>query len=134
HVTGPGESGRFVSAVALKPTGWLLFVEQPSAEALAPVRQALLRGLLLFAIGIVVAFLASLWSASRLSGPIVQLRKSAQRFARGDLAARVEVKTGDDVEAVAEEFNHMAAQLQDYANALERKVEEKTAELAAALK
>jgi len=42
---------------------------------------------------------------------------------------RIDVKTGDEVEALASEFNFMAGQLQDYTTGLERKVSEKTAQL-----
>ena len=127
-------SGKFVSAIVVPTTGWLLFVEQSADEVLLPVRQALERGAAIFAIGIVLAFFASLWSARALTGPIVEVGRGARKIAEGDLGARIAVKTGDEIEALASEFNRMAAQLQEYTTGLEKKVEEKTAELQDALK
>jgi signal transduction histidine kinase/CheY-like chemotaxis protein len=86
------------------------------------------------AFGLAAALLAGYALARRLSGPIIEVRAAAQRIARGDLAARIRVTTGDEVEALADEFNRMAAQLQEYTGGLERKVEEKTARLQEAMR
>ena len=61
--------------------------------------------------------------------PIHALRAGAARLGSGDLGQRIAIKTGDEVEALANQFNDMAGRLQEsYAN-LERKVEERTQEL-----
>jgi GAF domain-containing protein len=61
--------------------------------------------------------------------PIHALRAGAARLGSGDLGQRIAIKTGDEVEALANQFNDMAGRLQEsYAN-LERKVEERTDEL-----
>ena len=66
----------------------------------------------------------------RLAGPIRALQDGAARIGRGDLTSRIEIRTGDELEALAERFNQMAVQLQEsYAN-LEGKVEERTRQLA----
>jgi signal transduction histidine kinase len=66
----------------------------------------------------------------RLAGPIRALQDGAARIGRGDLASRIEIRTGDELQALAEHFNQMAGQLQaSYAN-LEGKVEERTRQLA----
>ncbi|MDP2707172.1 MAG: NahK/ErcS family hybrid sensor histidine kinase/response regulator, partial [Burkholderiales bacterium] len=47
----------------------------------------------------------------------------------GALDHRLEIRTGDELESLAEQFNHMAAQLQEsYAN-LEQKIEDRTRQL-----
>src|ERR1043166_7241554 len=51
---------------------------------------------------------------------------------RGSAAAtfqRIAVKTGDELEALADQFNAMAGQLQESYAGLEKKVEERTHEL-----
>jgi signal transduction histidine kinase len=112
--------------------GWWLFVEQPEREAMAPVYSSALRTILMFVGGIAVALGASYLLARRLSGPILAVQEGAAKLAAGALETRIHVKTGDEVEALAEEFNRMAAQLQELYTGLERKVLEKTAELEAA--
>jgi signal transduction histidine kinase/CheY-like chemotaxis protein/HAMP domain-containing protein len=67
--------------------------------------------------------------AGRMVGPIQALRLGAARLGSGDLSQRIAVKTGDELEALADQFNAMAGQLQESYSGLERKVEERTYEL-----
>jgi signal transduction histidine kinase/CheY-like chemotaxis protein/HAMP domain-containing protein len=66
----------------------------------------------------------------RLVGPIQALRAGAARIGSGDLASRISIKTGDELEALADQFNQMADQLQASYADLEKKVELRTRELA----
>jgi signal transduction histidine kinase len=63
---------------------------------------------------------------------IQTIRAGAARIGTGDLAQRISIITGDEHEALAEQFNRMAEQLQDSYAGLERKVEERTHQLALA--
>ena len=56
-------------------------------------------------------------------GPIQALRAGAARIGSGDLAQRISVKTGDELEALADQFNDMAGRLQESYADLEKKVE-----------
>ncbi len=118
-----------LSAGYIPVAGWLVVVEQPRAEVLAPVYGRLARTALLTLAGVVAALLVSHYLARRLSEPILEMRRGAEKIAGGDLSTRIHVSTGDEVEALAHEFNRMADQLQDYTTGLERKVAEKTAQL-----
>ena len=60
-------------------------------------------------------------------------RQGAERFGAGALDRRIEVHTGDELEALAGQFNRMAADLQKSYAELEQRVEERTAELSEAL-
>ena len=108
---------------------WSVFVEQPVNEAFAPVYTSIVRTMILFVSGIAVALAASYFLARRLSQPILAVQKGAARLGSGNLETRIDVRTGDEVEALANEFNHMAAELQELYTGLERKVAEKTAQL-----
>lgn len=117
----------------IQPVGWTVFVEQPVEEAFAPLGAFLARtGIILFA-GLGMAGFASYHLARRLANPIQTLRTGALRLGAGDLDQRIEINTGDELEALAGEFNHMADQLQDSYATLERRVEERTQELSEAL-
>jgi len=114
---------------AIAPLGWQVFVELPLAEAYAPVYASLLATSLMLGGGLLLAVIASLVLAGRMVRPIRALQTGAARIGAGALDHRIEIASGDELEALGEQFNHMAAQLQDsYAN-LERKVEERTHEL-----
>ena len=61
--------------------------------------------------------LASLLLARRMVKPIQALQAGAARIGAGELGHRIEVKTGDELETLADQFNRTAAQLQEsYAN------------------
>src|SRR5262249_50375412 len=88
-------------------------------------------GLALF--GVILAVLGSLVLARRMARPIQTLQEGAARIGAGDLSHRLEVKTGDEIESLAEQFNTMTAQLRESYATLEHKVEERTRELTEAL-
>ena len=61
--------------------------------------------------------------------PIRALHDGAVRIGHGDLTQRIAIKTGDELEALGDQFNMMAARLQESYATLERKVEERTRQL-----
>jgi two-component system nitrogen regulation sensor histidine kinase NtrY len=61
--------------------------------------------------GIVVAVLASLWFAARITRPVVSLADAARRVAAGDLYAKVEVESSDELGELASAFNRMTEDL-----------------------
>ncbi len=61
--------------------------------------------------GILAAVLASLWFAARVSRPVVSLAEAARRVAAGDLNARVEVESTDELGELAASFNRMTEDL-----------------------
>jgi GAF domain-containing protein len=125
---------RVLSASAPIPKlGWLVFVEQPISEALAPLYTTLLNTGLVLGLGLAVAMLAGLLLARRMTGPIRELDAGAARIGAGALDHRIAVHTGDELEELAERFNTMAADLQSSYADLEKKVEDRTAELTEAL-
>jgi signal transduction histidine kinase len=118
---------------AVTPPGWFVFLEQPLTEAFRPLYASIFRTVLLLLAGIGLSVLASLVLAQRMVTPIRVLQEGAARIGAGDLGHRIEMRTGDEVETLGEEFNRMTTRLQEsYAN-LEDKVKERTSELAAAL-
>ena len=115
---------------AVPKLGWLVFYEQPTAQALAPIRDQLLRIALLIALGLLVAILAGTILARRMLIPITALRTGARRLGAGDFSHRIDVHTSDELEELAGQFNSMAGQLQETYTGLESKVEERTRDLA----
>jgi signal transduction histidine kinase len=122
-----------VAHSVIAPLGWIVFVEQPVIEALAPLRGAILRTGLLMLVGILVAVVASLALARKIGRPIEALRVGAARIGGGDLAHRIDVHTRDELQDLGEQFNRMAGQLQESYATLEQKVESRTRELSQAL-
>jgi signal transduction histidine kinase len=112
--------------------GWAVFVEQPDEEVYGPLYASLFRtsGFLLLSLG--MALFASLFVARRVVRPLQKLRHGVERISRGDMNSRLELKTGDEIEMLAEEFNKMTQSLQQAHAGLEQKVAARTQELAVA--
>jgi signal transduction histidine kinase len=108
---------------------WLVFVELPTDEAYAPLRATVTRTGWLFLGALALAGLAGTLLARKMVVPIQALRAGAARIGSGDLGQRISIKTGDEIEQLAEQFNDMATRLQDSYSDLERKVESRTREL-----
>ena len=115
------------------PLGWLVFVELPTSEAYAPLYDSIQRSGLLLLLGLLLALLAGLFLARRMVVPIQALRAGAARIGGGDLGQRISIKTGDELESLADQFNDMAGKLQESYAGLEQKVEVRTRELTESL-
>jgi signal transduction histidine kinase/CheY-like chemotaxis protein len=124
------EGRRVLSAYAeVTPPGWLVFAELPIDEAYAPLYDSALRSGIVILVALVLAIFAGLLLARRMVVPIRALRDGALRIGRGDLGQRISIYTGDELEALGDQFNAMAARLQESYAGLEGKVEERTRQL-----
>ena len=112
---GTGIDGQSVLTAAngVPKLGWFVMFEQPTAQALAPIRDQLVRIALLIALGLLVAILAGTVLARRMLIPITALRTGARRLGGGDFSHRIDVHTKDELEDLADQFNSMAGQLQE---------------------
>ena len=119
-----------LAANASIPTlSWTVFVEQPRAEALAPLYASALRTGILLLLGLLLSVAAGVVLARRMVTPIRALQAGAAEIGAGALDQRIHVDTGDELEALASQFNHMAAQLQESYADLEMKVDDRTRQL-----
>ena len=125
----PRASGVLSAHAAVAPLNWLVFVELPTAEAYAPLYRGIARSAISVVAAIVVALLAGLLLTRRMVVPIRALHDGAVQIGHGDLTQRIAIKTGDELEALGDQFNYMAARLQESYATLEHKVEERTRQL-----
>jgi signal transduction histidine kinase len=133
-VTQGLHGGQSLAAHApVEPLGWAVLVEQPLGEAFAPLQASIARSVILFALGLGLSVLASVILARRMVAPIRVLQSGAARIGAGELGHRIEVRTGDELEALGEEFNRTASRLQESYTSLEGKVTERTQDLREAL-
>jgi signal transduction histidine kinase len=121
------KGGKVISSFAIIPSlDWAVFIERPVEEAYEPLYASMLRTSTLLLIGLGVALLASFFVARRVLGPLRVLGQGVERIGSGDLGFRVDLKTGDEIERLADQFNEMAAHLREAYTGLERKVAERT--------
>ncbi|GHG89839.1 methyl-accepting chemotaxis protein [Comamonas sp. JC664] len=100
------------------PWGWVLgtgvYVEDVEREV-AAVRQRIL-----VAVGgaLLLALLAGVYLSRRVVRPVQELAQAARRVARGDLDARVAVRSADEVGQLSAAFNTMVGGLHEVVRAL----------------
>jgi len=74
-------------------------------------RSILRTGLVVGAAGIVIGVLLGWWTTERITRPVERLAAGARAVAGGDLSARVEVLSRDEIGELARTFNRMTEQL-----------------------
>jgi two-component system nitrogen regulation sensor histidine kinase NtrY len=109
-LTGPGTNAPNQSGGKPQLLGVLL-VGSSRRPLIEVQRQVVSTAMLVGGGGILVAVLASLWFAARVTRPVVSLAEAARRVALGDLNAKVEVESSDELGELAEAFNHMTEDL-----------------------
>ena len=117
------------SMAPIQPLDWKVFVEQPISEVYARLNASILRTGLLLLAGLVISALAAWALARSMVRPIRTLNEGARLIGAGNLDQQIVIKTGDELEGLADEFNRMTGQLRESYAGLERKVEQRTAEL-----
>ena len=92
----------------LPDLGWAVVNTVPARVAFAPLG-AFTQGSLLTAVGLVVVMGGiGVVVARRISRPIGRLAAAARAIGSGDLSPRITLRTGDEIERLANEFNRMA--------------------------
>ena len=115
----------------VRGTSWGLITEE-SWNVLMRSSQSYGRFLLLLlALGVIVPALLVTIGVRRITKPITDLIAAAQEVAGGKFGQKITAQTGDEIEELAGQFNLMSAQLQESYADLERKVADRTKELAA---
>jgi GAF domain-containing protein/HAMP domain-containing protein len=112
-------------------TAWGIVTQENWSDIVAPIRGYinLILGVLIIA-GLSTGAMVFL-STGRVLRPIHDLTRGAERIAGGDFDHTISAQTGDEVEILGEQFNLMAAELRESYEDLERRVADRTQELAA---
>ncbi len=127
----PATGERVISGFTRVPgTGWGLITQERWAEVAGPIRgyNKLLLGLLV--VGGVLSSTLIFFSIGRCLRPIKDLTRGAERLAGGDFEYTIAAGPGDEIGALAQQFNTMASALKESYRHLERRVAERTKELA----
>ncbi len=112
----------------IEGTGWGVIVEQPTQDAYAKMNNL---SQLALGLGVILSALAALlvWYIQRgVLHPLRVLSEGASALAGGQLMQRIIIRTGDEIEQLADEFNAMAQSLQSSQTQLEAFALEKSQE------
>ena len=121
------------SFALIRDFDWAVIVERPLEEAYEALYASMLRTSVLALIGLGMALFASYFLARRVIRPVRVLSEGVERIGAGDLGYQLNLKTGDEIEVLADQFNKMTSQLQESYVNLEHKVEDRTRELTESL-
>ena len=108
------------SHASIGTLGWVVFVETPTSEALAPVYNSVIRTAFLLLVGISLSLFGAFLLSRRIVEPISMLQAGAARIGLGNLQHQIEIKSGDELEDLADEFNRMTVRLKDSYDHVER--------------
>ena len=111
--TGMDLNGQTIAAAAAPVHGpdWTVVVEQPLSEAFGPIYAALKRTATILVVGTASAGLLAYALARRMTEPIRLLEEGTERIRAGFFDHRITIKTGDELQRLANSFNRMAAEL-----------------------
>ena len=90
---------------------WTLMTAMPEAFYLAGLRKANSRSAMVFALALVLSLVLGAVLASMVTAPLRQMAHATRTMARGDLSIRVPGTRLEELDALAESFNAMAARL-----------------------
>ena len=118
-----------VAVALMKSQPWVVTYSRPTSIFLADVqKQTRTNIILVIGASILITIIATLVARS-LTNPIIALTKTANSISQGDLSARAEVNTTDEIGSLASAFNSMTDQLQSTLVGLEQRIDERTADL-----
>lgn len=139
---GDGHGGEELSIIGFSPLDrtrewitksgsetWYTFAWQASDELFAPMQKLFLWISTAGVVSILLIGGMGSLAAKKIVQPIRQLQKAAERIGRGEKVEALEIKTGDELEALANEVNQMNDLLQKSFSGLENQVREKTEEV-----
>jgi two-component system, NtrC family, sensor kinase len=139
---GDGHGGEDLSIIGFSPLEqarewiarsggrpWYTFAWQASDELFAPMQKLFLWISMAGVVSILLIGGMGSLAAKKIVQPIRRLQKAAERIGKGEKVDALEIKTGDELEALANEVNLMNDLLQKSFSGLEHQVLEKTEEV-----
>lgn len=108
---------------------WYVFIRQNPREMYEPIYSLLIRVSIFGVVLIALLSLTGIYAARKIVRPINDLYKGVEQFGHGNLDFRLNIRTNDEIEKLAEGFNTMAEELKKTYTALDdRKKELETSE------
>ncbi|MFT4578519.1 MAG: two-component system NtrC family sensor kinase, partial [Nitrospinales bacterium] len=140
-IKGDGHGGKEISIIGFSPLGltreitsrstgndWYTFAWQSSDELFAPMNKLFLWISTAGLVSILLIGIMGSVAAKKIVQPIRKLQNAAARIGKGEKVRALEIKTGDEIEALADEVNSMNKLLQQSFSGLENQVLKKTEE------
>ena len=106
---------------------WAVVVQKPQREAYAGVYEMQRTARLLAILAVLLSIGVSIFAARRITNPLSVLTQSSRALARGDFSQRVHLWSRTEIGELAETFNTMSQELEQFVEDLKRAAEENRA-------
>ncbi|MBW2203349.1 MAG: methyl-accepting chemotaxis protein [Deltaproteobacteria bacterium] len=118
--TDPLDGKTYIFSGAKIETGdWTIVMRVSEGEITAPIRNTLVKVLLISFIGLFITFVILIWIAKRISGPISEAVDIAKEVADGDFTAEVKIRSSDEtghllsaLDTMTDNLNSLVGQVQ----------------------
>ena len=120
-----------VGYAPIPDTPWTLLVEEDWSSLVGSGIGAGRYLWILLVLGVIIPTGVVMFGVQRITGPIAAFTQAARQIAGGDFRQSVQLKTGDELEELADQFNAMAENLKVSYETLEARVAQRTQELTA---
>ena len=118
----PVRFGESLAPGSLGGKQWITVVRQDPQETYAPLAELVAKVLLYGLLVLAVLWGTGMIVARRIARPIQLLHDGVREIGSGRLDRRLELKTGDEIEGLADAFNQMATNLQRSFGQIEQRV------------
>jgi len=100
--------------------GWRVCVVQDATEVLVPLKNLFSQFVVIVFILLMVAGVVAFKTSSRFVKPIKKLHEATIKIGEGNLDYKAEIKTGDEIEDLADSFNNMVKDLKITTTSIEK--------------
>ena len=124
-----GQDRMIASLRPVPKTPWLVLVEFPR-KIVVQSAHSFLKWIIIVGVSLILIGFFSAWLLSRkITQPIKNLTVAASAIASGDFSQKVEINRTDEIGKLGRAFNTMMIQIGNAQNILEKKVQQRTAQL-----
>ena len=109
---------------------WFLLAEMSWTEIMSPSLPYRRFMYFLLVLAMIVPAMVSAYGVRHITEPVQKLIQATEQVSQGKFKQFIEVKTGDEIETLAKQFNLMSQQLGESYTSLEKRVADRTRELA----
>lgn len=125
----PVKASGYSIALVVPVTEMQSAISAARAETQSQIRSFVLQAALILFVLLFAAVVISLAIGRVISAPVVRLTQTANQVVGGDITAQASIESSDEVGTLAQAFNTMTGRLRELLVGLEKRVEDRTAEL-----
>lgn len=115
-----------------KSTPWSLIVVQKKSAVMAFMGSVMVKTTFVGILVICFSVLLAMWFSRKITNPLIQIVNATNQVKKGDLSVRLTIKSSNEIEVLAGNFNQMVYELCQHRDGLEKLIEARTVELGAA--